>query len=80
MLTLQECVPFSAVSCRAKAPPRTAFIGQVSEALTVPWIKTLPGAKNIQFSCGQVFVIQRYLGLKVIRAQIFSSPGPGTTK
>ena len=67
---LQECIAFPPTSGREKAPLRTAYIGGTSEALSVPWIRALPGKKNIRFFCGQVFVIQRYLGFKAIRGHI----------
>jgi len=52
------------------APLRTAYIGTANEALALPWIEKLPGQKRIRFVHGQIFVIQHYLGMRVIRAHI----------
>ncbi len=49
---------------------RTAHISTANEALALPWIEKLPGRKRIQFVHGQIFVMQHYLGCKVIRAHI----------
>jgi hypothetical protein len=53
-----------------EAPLRTADIVTANEALALPWIEKLPGQKRIQFVHGQIFVIQRYMGMRVIRAHI----------
>ena len=68
-LMVKECVPFLASSSRT-ALLRTAYVGSPSDALSLPWIKGLPGEKRIQFLHGQVFVIQYYLGSKLVRAHI----------
>jgi hypothetical protein len=52
------------------APLRTADISTTNDALALPWIEKLPGQKRIRFLHGQIFVIQHYLGMKVIRAHI----------
>jgi hypothetical protein len=53
-----------------EAPLRTADISTANEALALPWIEKLPGQKRIRFLHGQIFVIQHYLGMRVIRAHI----------
>jgi hypothetical protein len=53
-----------------EAPLRTAYIGTANEALALPWIEKLPGQKRIRFVHGQIFVIQHYIGTRVIRAHI----------
>jgi hypothetical protein len=68
-LMVRECVPAMA-SVAHEAPLRTAYISTANEALALPWIEKLPGQKRIRFVHGQIFVIQRYMGMKVIRAHI----------
>jgi hypothetical protein len=53
-----------------EAPLRTAHISTANEALALPWIEKLPGQKRIRFIHGQIFVIQHYMGMRVIRAHI----------
>jgi hypothetical protein len=36
----------------------------------LPWIEKLPGEKRIRLLHGQVFVVQHYVGCKLIRAYI----------
>jgi hypothetical protein len=68
-LMVRECVPAMA-SAGHEAPLRTAYISTANEALALPWIAKLPGQKRIQFVHGQIFVMQHYLGWRVIRAHI----------
>jgi len=58
------------VSVAHEAPLRTAYVSTANEALALPWIEKLPGQKRIRFVYGQIFVIQHYLGMRVIRAHI----------
>ena len=53
-----------------EAPLRTAQVSTANEALTLPWIEKLPGQKRIRFVHGQIFVIQHYMRMRVIRAHI----------
>ena len=53
-----------------EVPARTALISTPSEALAIPWVDKLPGKKRIQFVHGQIFVVQRYLGCRLLRAHI----------
>jgi len=57
-------------SSAREAPLRTAYISTANEALSLSWIEKLPGQKRIRFVHGQIFVIQRYMGMRVIRAHI----------
>jgi hypothetical protein len=68
-LMVRECFPAMA-SVAHKAPLRTAYISKTNEALALSWIEKLPGQKRIRFVHGQIFVIQHYLGMRVIRAHI----------
>jgi hypothetical protein len=70
MLTVKECVPFFAFSHHPAAQLRTSQVASFGEALSLSWIRRLPGEKRVRFFCGQAFVIQRYLGSQLIRAQI----------
>ncbi len=70
MLMAKECVLFRAFSNRTAAPLRAAHVGSPSDALSLPWIKGLPGEKRIRFFHGEVFAIQCYLGFKLVRAHI----------
>src|ERR1700719_5254415 len=70
MLTVKECVPFSLSSHRPAAQLRAAEVATFGEALSVSWIRRLPGEKRVRSFYGQAFVIQRYLGSQLIRAQI----------
>ena len=40
------------------------------DALSLSWIKGLPGKKRLSFLRGQLFVVQIYMGFKVARAQV----------
>jgi hypothetical protein len=71
MLTVQECVSLFSSAKRLAVHLRTAQVGSFSEALSVPWIRALPGEKRVRFLHGRLFVIQRYLGVELIRAQVF---------
>jgi hypothetical protein len=51
-------------------PLRAAYVSTPKQALALPWIEKLPGEKRIRFVHGQIFVIQHYLGCKLIRAHI----------
>ncbi len=70
MLMAKECVLFLALSNRTATPLRAAHVGSPSNALSLPWIKGLPGEKRIRFFHGEVFAIQCYLGFKLVRAHI----------
>jgi hypothetical protein len=70
MLIVKQCVPFLAFSSHPTVPLRTACIGTPNEALSLPWIKGLPGEKRVRFFYGQIFVVQHYLGCRLIRAHI----------
>jgi hypothetical protein len=70
MLIVEQCVPFLAPFGRAAVRLRAAYIGSPSEALSLPWIKGLPGEKRVRFFRGQIFVVQHYQGCKLIRAHI----------
>jgi hypothetical protein len=70
MLTVKECVPFLSLSRRTAAPLRAACVASPGEALSLSWIRALPGKKLVRYCHGQVFVIQRYLGFQLIRAHI----------
>jgi hypothetical protein len=69
MLTVKECVPFFLLFSHRPAL-RAAQVASFGEALSLSWIRKLPGEKRIRFFYGQVFVVQRYLGFQLIRAQI----------
>jgi hypothetical protein len=69
LFLVRECVPAMA-SVAHEAALRTAHIKRADEALALPWIEKLPGQKRIRFVHGQIFVIQHYLGMRVIRAHI----------
>jgi hypothetical protein len=69
MLTVKECVPFFLLFSHRPAL-RAAQVASFGEALSLSWIRRLPGEKQIRFFHGQVFVVQRYLGFRLIRAQI----------
>ena len=68
-LMVRECVPAMAPSGH-EAPLRTAYIRTPNEAVALSWIEKLPGQKRIRFVHGQIFVIQHYMGMRVIRAHI----------
>jgi hypothetical protein len=70
MLMVKECVPFLLFSLRPAAELRAAQVASFREALSLSWIRRLPGEKRVRFFQGQVFVIQRYQGSELIRAQI----------
>jgi hypothetical protein len=68
-LRVTECVPNGYYPDRL-GRLRVNHVGTMAEALTLPWVQRFPGEKRIKFLHGQVFVIQEYLGWKVIRAHI----------
>jgi hypothetical protein len=68
-LLVRECIPFGSLLSRV-IPLRTANVNKPQEALAVPWIEKLPGEKRIRFVNGQMFVIQNYVGCRLIRAHI----------
>jgi hypothetical protein len=68
-LLVRECVPTGSFSNRA-IPLRTAYVSTPKQALALPWIEKLPGEKRIRFVHGQIFVIQHYVGCRLIRAHI----------
>jgi hypothetical protein len=70
MLTVKECVPFFLFANRLAARSRVAQVASFGEALSLSWIRKLPGEKRVRFFYGQVFVIQSYLGFQLIRAEI----------
>jgi hypothetical protein len=79
-LFVRECVPGG--SFLRAAAVRTAYVDAPREALALPWIEKLPGEKRIKVLHGQTFVVQHYVGCRLIRAHIFcdeercrSSPG-----
>jgi len=76
MLIVQECLPFVTFPSHSAIPTRVAHVDNPGDALTLPWIKGLPGEKRICFFRGQVFVIQRYLGFKLVRAHIYHAQQP----
>jgi hypothetical protein len=53
-----------------EAPLRTAYISTANEAQALTWIEKLPRQKRIRFVHGQIFVIQHYMGMRVICAHI----------
>jgi len=70
MLTVKECVPFFLFTNHLAARSRVAQVASFGEALSLSWIRTLPGEKRVCFFYGQVFVMQSYLGFQLIRAHI----------
>jgi hypothetical protein len=68
-LLVRECVPARYFPDRAM-PLRTAYVTTPKQALELPWIEKLPGEKRIRFVHGQIFVIQHYVGCRLIRAHI----------
>jgi hypothetical protein len=68
-LLVTECVPNGYCLDRFSRP-RANHVSRATEALALPWIEKLPGEKRIKFLHGQVFVVQDYLGSKLIRAHI----------
>ena len=69
-LFVRECVP-GGLFLRA-ADVRTAYVDAPREALGLPWIAKLPGEKRIKVLHGQTFVVQNYVGCRLIRAHIFN--------
>ena len=69
-LSVRECIPF-ATPLLHDLPLRTASVSKPDEALSLPWIRRLPGEKRIQFVHGQIFVVQHYLGCTLARAHIY---------
>jgi|GEM_PF-3878657 len=67
---VKECVPGSAFLNHGAAL-HTAYINRLEEALSLPWVQRLPGEKRIRFLHGQIFVMQHYLGCRVVRAHIY---------
>ena len=74
LLTVKECVPGTAFLTRS-AHLHTASVSRAEEALCLPWIERLPGAKRIKCIHGQTFVMQRYVGCTLIRAHISQNEG-----
>jgi hypothetical protein len=70
MLTVVECLPFADRTKHVDRIVRVAYLDRPNDALSVPWVKSLPGEKRIRFFHGQVFVLQHYLGITIARAQI----------
>ena len=68
-LMVRECVPAMA-SAGHEAPLRTAYISTANEAQALTWIEKLPRQKRTRFVHGQIFVIQHYMSMRVIRAHI----------
>jgi len=76
MLIVQECFPFIGSPTYPTTPPRLAQVQEPIDALSLSWIKGLPGKKRLSFLQGQLFVIQIYMGFKVARAQVLHSQQP----
>jgi len=76
MLIVQECFPFIGSPTYLKAPPHVAEVQEPMDALSLSWIKGLPGKKRLSFLRGQLFVIQIYMGFKVARAQVLHTQQP----
>lgn len=76
MLIVQECFPFIEYPSRPAVSPRTARIEEPGDALELSWIKGLPGRKRLCFFRGQLFVIQNYIGFKLVRAHILHAQKP----
>jgi hypothetical protein len=77
VLTVNECIP-DASSLTRVVPLRIASISRPEEALDLPWIERLPGEKRIKRIHGQTFVMQHYVGCRLIRAHISHTNGlPG---
>jgi hypothetical protein len=71
-LLVKECVPGSGFLTLTRVGRlRTAYVTRPEEALALPWIERLPGEKRIKVVHGQIFVMQLYLGFKVVRAHIW---------
>ena len=51
-------------------PARVDVVNDAEQALRLPWIAKLPGEKCIESWHGRVVIMQRYLRLKIVRAQI----------
>jgi len=69
LLLVTECIP-NGCHLEHLGRLRIAQVSKTAEALTLPWIEKLPGAKRIKLLHGQVFILQDYLGCKLIRAHI----------
>jgi len=74
-LFVKECAPHTFSFTRA-APLRFASVTTLEEALALPWIAKLPGEKRIRFLHGQIFVVQQYVGCKLIRAHLCPDEEP----
>jgi hypothetical protein len=68
-LRVTECIPNGYFPDRF-GRLRINHVSTAAEALALPWVQRLPGEKRIKILHGQVFVIQEYLGWKLIRAHI----------
>jgi len=77
-LLVRECIPVEAL-CTQKVPPRCAYVSKPNDALGLSWVEKLPGEKRIQFVYGQMFVVQRYLGVRLVRAHICRHEGGAQT-
>jgi hypothetical protein len=73
MLIVKELTPFTSCFSQTRGPLRVAQIRSPRDALSLPWITSLPGDKQIRFFGGQIFVMQRYLGCNLVRADITRS-------
>jgi hypothetical protein len=66
---VKECVPGASFLTRI-GTVHIAYVIRPEEALALPWIEKLPGEKRIRFVHGQIFVMQHYLGCRLVRAHI----------
>ena len=69
LLLVTECIP-NGCHLERLGRLRITQVSKATEALSLPWIQKLPGTKRIKLLHGQVFILQDYLGCKVIRAHI----------
>jgi len=75
LLFVRECIPMGSGFTRITRL-RTARVEKPQEALKLPWIAKLPGEKQVRFIDGQIFVLQKYVGCRLIRAHIFPDGQP----
>jgi hypothetical protein len=54
---------------------RNELVHDIEGALHIPWISKVPGEKSIEVWHGQLIVMQRYLGQRIVRAHI-EAPAP----
>jgi hypothetical protein len=78
LLRVTECVP-NDYHVDLRVGLRVNHVGTEAEALGLPWIRRLPGEKRVKVLHGQVFVVQEYLGWKLIRAHISHAENCGET-